>query len=412
MINPAPRTIGMFAISLYACSTIFGALAQDSNNTSQFDEAKALQVFALMEEVEVGGPIMEAFLNAGGMFDIEATDGTNATYSERTSLADPVIKIPRMHFDPNGNLLGYFDKDGKLAHVERMWLMNDLVHEFFHAYVGQVVKHGHDPETKQILARGVGWLDTQRIAVPVAGGKPVRMPSRSYFALEALRGNDCALDCKHDFFEEYIGQILNRLAYRHQIIAQKLRKGITSDEAAAMWERELAAVRDTQFTGYYSSDADPRLVLANPPDFLVDHLVELVGLGFETDCAKSFRLTREAAEGGDIETVFFVGILYVEGHGRCVSPDLAKAVKWFRFAADQGHRHSQQMLWSIYGRSNFAGRDLVQARAHVGLDLRPGLFGNTSRRAIDARTVCGVEASRAGMAPQELADAGGGFRFR
>ena len=68
---------------------------------------------------------------------------------------------------------------------------------------------------------------------------------------------------------------------------------------------------------------------------------------------------RIAAEQGDADAQFNLGVLYKNGRG--VAVDAVKAALWFRLAADQGHASAQFSLG--------CGAGLAAARP---LWLRPG----------------------------------------
>ena len=53
----------------------------------------------------------------------------------------------------------------------------------------------------------------------------------------------------------------------------------------------------------------------------------------------------EAAEKGDVESMFEVGLCYYRGDG--VEKDLSKAVKWWQIAADCGHAGAKERLSSL-----------------------------------------------------------------
>ena len=205
----------------------------------------------------------------GGMFDIEVTDSANATYKEGTAFTDPAIKIAPRYFDSDGNLVKYFNENGDIANNDRLLLMNDLAHEFFHAYVDQVAEEGHDADTEAIMVKGVSWFRNQEVLAPT-GSEMIPIPSWAYCVEEARDGNDMsAKECESEFFEEYTAKILNKLVFTHQIIARKLRKQrVNVNEAAQAWEEALERIREAQYRGYYGPDAPQILVLANPPDFL------------------------------------------------------------------------------------------------------------------------------------------------
>jgi uncharacterized protein len=62
--------------------------------------------------------------------------------------------------------------------------------------------------------------------------------------------------------------------------------------------------------------------------------------------ATALNLARPAAEGGDQEAQYILGLLYQSGQG--VPQNYAEAMRWFRKAADQGHAESQYSMGRLY----------------------------------------------------------------
>ena len=58
------------------------------------------------------------------------------------------------------------------------------------------------------------------------------------------------------------------------------------------------------------------------------------GHGVAQDYAKAIEWYRKAADGGNARAMFNIGALYEDGHG--VHTDHAKAMEWYRKAADLG----------------------------------------------------------------------------
>ena len=69
--------------------------------------------------------------------------------------------------------------------------------------------------------------------------------------------------------------------------------------------------------------------------------------------------TRQAAERGDADAQFTLGLLYSEGWG--VSRDDAAAVGWFRRAAEQGHADAQYLLGGSYALGQGVAQDDAEA---------------------------------------------------
>lgn len=61
---------------------------------------------------------------------------------------------------------------------------------------------------------------------------------------------------------------------------------------------------------------------------------------------KDFQQTLEAAQRGDAEAQYDLACMYVNGNK--VEQNLAKAARWFRKAAEQGHALSQAGLGFMY----------------------------------------------------------------
>ena len=67
------------------------------------------------------------------------------------------------------------------------------------------------------------------------------------------------------------------------------------------------------------------------------------------DYQTAFREWKTAAEGGQAEAQFDLGLLYAEGLG--TRRDLAEAAEWYRKAADQGNAQAEFALgqmWALH----------------------------------------------------------------
>ena len=84
-----------------------------------------------------------------------------------------------------------------------------------------------------------------------------------------------------------------------------------------------------------------------------------VCLNHDAQPAARVAACRTAAEAGDAEAQFFVGVLYAEGEG--VPRNYMAAVAWYRRAAEQGHATAQGMLGAMYAR----GRGVALARLMI-----------------------------------------------
>lgn len=84
------------------------------------------------------------------------------------------------------------------------------------------------------------------------------------------------------------------------------------------------------------------------------------------DDAKAVEWFRKAAEHGNFEAQYNLGIAYYHGFG--IKKDLTQAVHWFEKAAQQGYADAQYILAAAY--QNGVGgvpKDLVQADMWLGL---------------------------------------------
>lgn len=78
-----------------------------------------------------------------------------------------------------------------------------------------------------------------------------------------------------------------------------------------------------------------------------------------SDYAAALAAFRPAAEAGDAEARYYVGLIHAKGLG--VERDYKAAVRWYRLAADQGHARAEDALALLYFNGWGTGRDLVRA---------------------------------------------------
>ena len=83
------------------------------------------------------------------------------------------------------------------------------------------------------------------------------------------------------------------------------------------------------------------------------------GVGRPQDSAKAVKWYRLAADQGIANAQFNLGVMYNDGEG--VPKDFAEAVKWFRKAAEQGRAKAQYNLGLMYAKGEGVPKDLVQA---------------------------------------------------
>ena len=128
-------------------------------------------------------------------------------------------------------------------------------------------------------------------------------------------------------------------------------RGVEQDDAKALeWFRKAAA------QGHAAAQYHLGLVYAE-------------GRGVEQDDAKALEWFRKAAAQGHAAAQNHLGLVYAEGRG--VEQDDAKALEWFRKAAAQGHAAAQNYLGLMFssGRSTPRNHDEVKLYAkHAGQD--------------------------------------------
>ncbi len=79
----------------------------------------------------------------------------------------------------------------------------------------------------------------------------------------------------------------------------------------------------------------------------------------QTQTADAVEAVRLAAEQGDAEQQFVLGVAYVEGLG--VPQDETEALRWFRLAAEQGFAAAQNDLGIMYGTGRGVPQDETEA---------------------------------------------------
>ncbi len=117
------------------------------------------------------------------------------------------------------------------------------------------------------------------------------------------------------------------------------------------------------------------------------------GQGVPKDPKDAAKLIRRAAEKGLPNAQAYLGSLYRTGDG--VPKDSAEAAKWFRNAALQNQRHAQASLGSMYSTGEGVAKDLVLA--HLWLKLAGTQGDESSQRALAA-----IEAE---MTPEQKTEA-------
>jgi TPR repeat protein len=84
-----------------------------------------------------------------------------------------------------------------------------------------------------------------------------------------------------------------------------------------------------------------------------------MGQGVEQDYAEATRWFRKAAEQGQGESQFSMGLRYFEGQS--VAQDDTEAARWFRLAADQGVGMAASMLAEMCAKGRGVPQDRVEA---------------------------------------------------
>jgi TPR repeat protein len=74
---------------------------------------------------------------------------------------------------------------------------------------------------------------------------------------------------------------------------------------------------------------------------------------------------RKAAEQGDADAQFRIGVSYYDGEG--IAKDAVEAVKWYRKAAEQGLADAQTNLGNCYYNGEGVAKDAVEAYAFYNL---------------------------------------------
>lgn len=118
-----------------------------------------------------------------------------------------------------------------------------------------------------------------------------------------------------------------------------------------------------------------------------------VCLNHDAQPAARVAACRTAAEAGDSEAQFFVGVRYAEGEG--VPRDYRAAVAWYRRAAEQGHATAQRMLGAMYARGRGVAQDYTVAYKWLTLASVRG----------EESTVQARDALATLMTPAQIADA-------
>ena len=106
-----------------------------------------------------------------------------------------------------------------------------------------------------------------------------------------------------------------------------------------------------------------------------------------------FDAVKKAAEQGDVDVQFMLGVMYAYGEG--VPQDYAEAVRWYRKAAEQGHASAQYYLGLMYTIGQGVPEYHIQAYVWISITAAQGVEGANNTK----ETLTGV------MARAEIAEA-------
>ena len=112
----------------------------------------------------------------------------------------------------------------------------------------------------------------------------------------------------------------------------------------------------------------------------------------------ALRELRPLAAQGDANAQFFLGVMYDFGLG--VHRDYARAVKWYRKAADLGFSRAQSNLGQMYSKGRGVPQD--DAQAHMWYNLAASRFppGEDRDRAVKNRDIVAKR-----MTPAQISEA-------
>ena len=124
------------------------------------------------------------------------------------------------------------------------------------------------------------------------------------------------------------------------------------------------------------------------------------GRGVPQDHVQAVAWYRKAADQGDADAQFSLGVMYENGRG--VPRDYVKAVAWYRKAADQGDADAQFSLGVKYADGQGVPQDRVQA--YKWFNLAASRFAATEREDRD-KAAQGRDSVAAKMTPAQIAEA-------
>ena len=113
---------------------------------------------------------------------------------------------------------------------------------------------------------------------------------------------------------------------------------------------------------------------------------------------KALRTAIRAAEQGDADAQYNLGVMYYDGRG--VTQDYAEAVKWYRLAAEQDIAKAQSQLGYMYANGQGVPQDYVLA--HMWFNLAAGRMPPGEGR---DRVVSNRDLAEKRMTPAQVAEA-------
>jgi TPR repeat protein len=127
-------------------------------------------------------------------------------------------------------------------------------------------------------------------------------------------------------------------------------------------------------------------VIAGPADDALDAFVN-------HDYATALTLFHRAADQGDANGFFMLGVMYATGQG--IQQNYTEAAKWYRLATDQGNADAQYNLGGMYATGQGVQQDYVSAHLWLSLSAAQGEQSATKSRDLIARR----------MTPAQIAEA-------
>ena len=232
----------------------------------------SLDLLAVLSRHDIGGPLLDRFIAAGGHITVVKGDFKSSTEA-RYNTDDDAIKVGGNTITPKGNI----------DHRQSRSVVAVFTHEFWHAYVDQVVNEGYDPLTKRILERAAKRLELRMVKKADDEGRVTSKtkiePAKTYLDTEEKRLN---------FIEEYVGKMINEMVADHLRIKRRLdAKEITAKEAHKRWRDSLKRLKGTKIQAYEDADSEEFELQSSPPLSLINHLSNVLGLGFPAPKAKT-----------------------------------------------------------------------------------------------------------------------------